>query len=68
MKLILPLIALAALAVAPLGVSEYGLGLLIGAVTYITLSSAWALFSGHTRYVSLATVAFYGTGAYTLLA
>ena len=66
MKLILPLIALAALAVAPLGVSEYGLGLLIGAVTYITLSSAWAPFSGHTRYVSLATVAFYGTGAYTV--
>jgi branched-chain amino acid transport system permease protein len=34
--------------------------------TYVTLTSAWALFSGHTRYVSLATVAFYGTGAYTV--
>ncbi len=66
MTLILPLIALAALAMAPFGVSDYGLGLLIGAITYVTLASAWALFSGHTRYVSLATVAFYGTGAYAV--
>jgi branched-chain amino acid transport system permease protein len=62
----LPLAALALLALAPLLVSDYGLGLLIGAVTYVTLASGWALFSGHTRYISLATVAFYGTGAYTV--
>lgn len=62
----LPLAALVVLAFAPLLVSDYGLGLLIGAVTYVTLASAWALFSGHTRYISLATVAFYGTGAYTV--
>ncbi len=63
---ILPVVALVLLALAPLGVSDYVLGLLIGAVTYVTLASAWALFSGHTRYISLATVAFYGTGAYTV--
>jgi len=57
---------LAALVYAPFAVSDYGLGLLIGAVTYVTLASGWALFSGHTRYVSLATVAFYGIGAYTV--
>lgn len=66
MKRILPVLTLAILAVAPLFLSDYGLGLLIGAVTYVTLASGWALFSGHTRYVSLATVAFYGTGAYTV--
>ncbi|WP_172293297.1 branched-chain amino acid ABC transporter permease [Pseudoruegeria sp. HB172150] len=66
MKLLLPLVALAALAYAPNLVSDYGLGLLIGAVTYVTLANGWALFSGHTHYVSLATVAFYGTGAYTV--
>jgi branched-chain amino acid transport system permease protein len=34
--------------------------------SYVALASAWALFSGHTHYISLATVAFYGTGAYTV--
>jgi branched-chain amino acid transport system permease protein len=65
-KLIIPFIALVCLAFAPNFVSAYGLGLLIGAATYVTLASAWALFSGHTHYVSLATVAFYGTGAYCM--
>jgi len=65
-RLVLPLIGLVLLAVVPLHVSDYGLGLLIGAATYVTLASAWALFSGHTHYISLATVAFYGTGAYTV--
>ena len=63
-KLIIPLIGLVVLAVLPGFVSDYGLGLLIGAVTYVTLASGWALFSGHTHYISLATAAFYGTGAY----
>lgn len=62
----LPVLGLALLAVAPLLLSDYGLGLLIGAATYVTLASAWALFSGQTHYTSLATVAFYGTGAYTV--
>ncbi|KAA2314684.1 branched-chain amino acid ABC transporter permease [Pseudooceanicola sediminis] len=65
-RIILPLIGLALLAIVPLIVTDYGLGLLIGAATYVTLASAWALFSGQTHYISLATVAFYGTGAYTV--
>lgn len=65
-KFILPLIALLALAFLPGFVSEYGLGLLIGVVTYVTLASGWALFSGQTHYISLATAAFYGTGAYSV--
>lgn len=65
-KFILPLIALLALAFLPGFVSEYGLGLLIGVITYVTLASGWALFSGQTHYISLATAAFYGTGAYSV--
>lgn len=66
MRRYLPIIGFLVFAAAPFAVSDYGLGLLIGAVTYVTLASAWALFSGHTRYISLATVAFYGTGAYVV--
>ena len=33
---------------------------------YAVLATAWALFSGPTRYVSLATVAFFGIGAYAV--
>ncbi len=54
------------LAFVPFVLSDYWLGLLIGMTSYVTLASAWALFSGHTRYISLATVAFYGIGAYTV--
>lgn len=54
------------MALLPLFVGDYALGLLVGMTTYVTLASAWAFFSGHTRYISLATVAFYGTGAYTV--
>ena len=58
--------AIALLVALPFAVTDYGLGLAIGAVSYVTLASAWALFSGHTRYISLATVAFYGSGAYAV--
>lgn len=57
---------LALLAYAPFMVGTYGLGLLVGLVGYVTLASAWALFSGPTRYISLATVAFFGIGAYAV--
>lgn len=44
--------------------SDYLLSLLISVLMYSVLATAWALFSGPTRYVSLATVAFFGLGAY----
>ncbi|PDT11403.1 branched-chain amino acid ABC transporter permease [Rhizobium sp. J15] len=59
---------LALLALVPVFVDDYGLGLAIGVMSYVALCSSWALFSGPTRYVSLATVAFFGTGAYTVAA
>lgn len=54
------------LAVLPRWLDGYGLSLAIGILNYTVLATAWALFSGPTRYVSLATVAFFGIGAYTV--
>ena len=66
MKLAICLIILAALATVPLFAGAYPLGLMIGILGYGVLATAWALFSGPTRYISLATVAFFGMGAYTV--
>lgn len=66
MIFLIPLIALAALAAVPFFVGAYPLGLGIGILGYGVLATAWALFSGPTRYISLATVAFFGIGAYTV--
>jgi branched-chain amino acid transport system permease protein len=70
MRVSLAVIALtvlvAALAVVPWLVSDYGLGFMINLLCYLVLTIAWALFSGTTRYVSLATAAFFGLGAYTV--
>ena len=63
---ILAALGLAALAFLPTQLGAYGVGLLLGMTGYVVLASAWALFSGPTRYVSLATVAFFGMGAYTV--
>ncbi|MBP0483515.1 branched-chain amino acid ABC transporter permease [Sagittula salina] len=57
---------LAVLAAAPLFIPDYWTGVLLGMTGYVTLATAWALFSGPTRYVSLATVAFFGVGAYVV--
>jgi branched-chain amino acid transport system permease protein len=56
----------ALLAALPSAVSDYGLAFLINLMCYVVLTVAWALFSGTTRYVSLATSAFFGLGAYTV--
>jgi branched-chain amino acid transport system permease protein len=70
MRVSLAVIALAvlvaALAAVPWLVSDYGLGFMINLMCYIVLTVAWALFSGTTRYVSLATAAFFGLGAYSV--
>lgn len=59
----LVLIGLAAL---PVFAGPYAVTLMIGMTGYVVLATAWGLFSGPTRYVSLATVAFFGIGAYTV--
>lgn len=65
--IIIAALVLTGLAVLPAHLGgEYGVGLMLGMAGYVTLASAWALFSGPTRYISLATVAFFGIGAYTV--
>ena len=64
--LVAGLLIVAALATVPLVASGYQLALGITLLSYIVLATAWALFSGPTRYISLATVAFFGIGAYTV--
>lgn len=62
--LALSALAVVLLAAAPFFLEAYGVGLVVGLIGYATLATAWAMFSGPTRYVSLATVAFFGVGAY----
>ena len=45
--------------------SEFAVSLALSCLMYAALSSSWGLFCGSTRYLSLATSAFFGIGAYT---
>jgi branched-chain amino acid transport system ATP-binding protein/branched-chain amino acid transport system permease protein len=56
---------LVALAAVPLLASGYHLALGISLLYFTVLATAWAMFSGPTHYISLATAAFFGIGAYT---
>ncbi len=49
---------------APWFVSTYQRSLLLAILADVTLAVSWAFFSGPTRYLSLATGAFFGAGAY----
>ncbi len=50
----------------PLYADAYYLSLTISLLQFTVLATAWGMFSGPTRYVSLATAAFFGVGAYTV--
>jgi branched-chain amino acid transport system permease protein len=54
------------LALAPLFASSYFVSLSILIYANVALATAWAFFSGATRYISLATAAFFGIGIYAL--
>lgn len=56
----------AVLALLPLFVSGYTISFLYLMFANVALATAWSFFSGATRYISLATSAFYGTGVYAL--
>ena len=62
----LSLTAAAALGLAsvPWLASDFGLSLALTCVMYAGLAVTWAMFSGATGYLSLATSAFFGIGAY----
>jgi branched-chain amino acid transport system permease protein len=55
---------LVALLLLPEFTNAYEVSLATSILSYVILSTAWAVFSGATRYVSLATAAFFGVGAY----
>ena len=52
------------LATMPLYVQPYLVILLTTIIMYIILTLSWTIFSGPTRYISLASAAFFGVGAY----
>jgi branched-chain amino acid transport system permease protein len=54
------------LACLPLLRHGYLLSLGVSIAMYTALATSWALFSGPTHYISLATAAFYGIGAYVV--
>ena len=52
------------LAAMPWLLSDFLLSLLLSCLMYAGLAVSWAMFSGATHYLSLATAAFFGLGAY----
>lgn len=56
---------LAVVACLPLLGDAYLLSLGVTIAMYTVLATSWALFSGPTHYISLATAAFFGLGTYT---
>src|SRR5690554_5257980 len=64
---ILVAIALAIVAALPFFFqSAYFISYSINVLQYGVQATAWTLFSGHTRYISLATTVFFGIGGYTV--
>ncbi|QHE88482.1 branched-chain amino acid ABC transporter permease [Hydrogenophaga sp. BPS33] len=62
---LLVLFGLAGWGVALPGIaSDFVVSMALTCLMYVALSSSWALFCGTTRYLSLATSAFFGIGAY----
>lgn len=59
-------VAFVVLAFLPALGNAYLLTIGISIAMYGVLATSWALFSGPTHYISLATAAFYGLGAYTV--
>ncbi|HJS38662.1 MAG TPA: branched-chain amino acid ABC transporter permease [Burkholderiales bacterium] len=53
-----------ALAALPWLLSDFLLALALSCVMYAGLAVSWSMFSGATNYLSLATAAFFGLGAY----
>jgi branched-chain amino acid transport system permease protein len=53
------------LATLPFYVKPYFVILLTAILMYTIITVSWAIFSGPTRYISLASAAFFGVGIYT---
>jgi branched-chain amino acid transport system permease protein len=57
-------IGLAVLIAVPWFTSAYVVAVMISIMAYTAMTTAWATFSGPSRYISLATSAFFGIGVY----
>jgi len=57
-------LSIAVLAFAPQFLPDYALISLITILMYVNLTLSWAIFSGSTNYISLATAALFGVGVY----
>lgn len=64
--LLLAAVALGLCALLPLTGSGYWLGIGVTIAMFTVLATSWALFSGPTHYISLATAAFFGIGTYVM--
>ena len=58
-------LGVAAAATLPWLASPYYLTIGVTVAMFTVLATSWAIFSGPTHYISLATAAFYGVGTYT---
>jgi len=52
------------MATTPIFIQPYMVIFLTSIFLYMVLTMSWAIFSGPTRYISLASAAFFGTGIY----
>lgn len=59
------LLILILLSTSPLYTSAYFVIMISNIILYIILTVSWAIFSGSTGYISLATASFFGVGIYT---
>lgn len=64
-NLCLTAIALGVCALLPMADTGYWLSIGLTIAMFTVLATSWALFSGPTHYISLATAAFFGVGTYT---
>ncbi len=62
--LAMAIVAFGLAALVPQFASGHTLTIAVTIVEYAALCTAWTLFSGPTRYISLATAAFFGIGNY----
>jgi len=58
-------IGLILLATIPLYIPPYPVISLTSIIMYVIITVSWAIFSGPTRYISLASAAFFGVGVYS---
>lgn len=62
---VLPVLLVLA-ALVPFTGNDFYIALGISILLYAILATAWGVFAGPTRYIGLATAAFFGVGAYTV--